>query len=72
MANSWNKISEVGTPEKSRLVMVKVRYGHPMIPDSKVKGYWTGTTFRIGPNTVKIKDKDGIEVYEWRELYPNE
>ena len=62
----WVKC-EYRLPEKGVVVLVNVDYDHHSIKPSVLTAHWTGSTFKIGPNSVNF-NCDAPAVTHWRQL----
>lgn len=62
----WVKCAD-RLPEKGVVVLVNVDYDHHSIKPSVLTAHWTGSTFKIGPNSVNF-NCDAPAVTHWREL----
>lgn len=62
--SEWISVSE-SMPEKGVDVLINIDFDCKQVSPLVTCGKWTGCTFKIGPNSVNIKDKDNIVVTHW-------
>lgn len=62
--SEWIPASE-SMPEKGVDVLINIDFGCKQVSPLVTCGKWTGGTFKIGQNSVNIKDKDNIVVTHW-------